>query len=90
MPEPIDEAAVPPVDQVLPVDVDGVRAVGLGTVVWSVLLVACLLLRDQLASQGRGWWTGVCLAGALLGAVGYVFVRRRRDRIAVLATTAAE
>ncbi|HET7901381.1 MAG TPA: DUF2530 domain-containing protein [Candidatus Nanopelagicales bacterium] len=81
---PSDDRADAPIDlaHLAPVDVDGVRAVATGTVVWTVLLVLCLLLRDQLASAGRGWWTGVCLAGALLGAVGLVFVRWRRDRIA--------
>jgi hypothetical protein len=62
-----------------PLDVDGVAAVAIGTVVWGVLLVACLLLRDPLAAAGRGWWWGVCLAGFLLGIPGLWFVRRRRD-----------
>jgi hypothetical protein len=61
------------------VDVDGVAAVGIGTVVWGVLLLACLVLREPLAEAGRGWWWGVCLAGFLLGIPGLWFVRRRRD-----------
>jgi hypothetical protein len=65
----------------VPVDVDGVTAVALGTVVWLLLLVACLVLREQLAESGRSWWTGVCLAGTLLGVLGLWFVRRRRGRI---------
>ena len=79
-----DPATGGPVDasHLAPVDVDGVRAVATGTVVWTVLLVVCLLVREPLAEAGRGWWSGVCLAGALLGAVGLVFVRWRRDRIA--------
>lgn len=60
-------------------DVDGVSAIAIGTAAWGVLLIACLLLREQLASQGRGWWWGVCLAGFLLGIPGLWFVRRRRD-----------
>ncbi len=86
MPEQPEDvrADAAPIDasHIAPVDVDGVRAVATGTVVWTVLLVVCLLTREQLAAAGRGWWTGVCLAGALLGAVGLVFVRWRRDRIA--------
>lgn len=77
-----DTAAPVAAGHIAPVDVDGVRAVATGTIVWVVLLVVCLLLRDQLSAAGRGWWTGVCLAGALLGVVGLVFVRWRRDRIA--------
>jgi hypothetical protein len=61
-----------------PLDVDGVGAILVGTIAWGVALLACLLLRDQLASNGRGWWSGVCLAGFLLGLPGLWFVRRRR------------
>ena len=61
-----------------PLDVDGVSAITLGTIVSALLLIACLLLRSQLEAQGRGWWWGVCLAGALLGIPGLWFVRRRR------------
>jgi hypothetical protein len=61
-----------------PLDVDGVVAILVGTIVWGVALVACLLLRDQLAADGRGWWVGACLAGFLLGLPGLWFVRRRR------------
>ena len=83
--EPLPEAPPDPTVGPLPdaattaLDVDGVAAVGIGTVVWGVLLVACLLLRDPLAAAGRGWWWGVCLAGFLLGIPGLWFVRRRRD-----------
>ena len=84
MPDSPLEPAPAPIDpaHLAPVDVDGVRAVATGTVVWTVLLVVCLLMRDSLAENGRGWWTGVCFAGAVLGAIGLVFVRWRRDRIA--------
>lgn len=65
-----------------PVDVDGVGAVLYGTIAWAVALVACLLLRDRLAADGRAWWTWVCVAGTLLGLLGLWFVRRRRDAYA--------
>jgi len=61
-----------------PLDVDGVGAILYGTLAWGLALVGCLLLRDRLAADGRGWWTGVCLAGFLLGLPGLWFVRRRR------------
>jgi len=61
-----------------PLDVDGVAAIMVGTFVWGVALLACLLLRDQLSAGGRGWWVGACLAGFLLGLPGLWFVRRRR------------
>jgi hypothetical protein len=69
-------------DAIATLDVDGVAAVGVGTVLWAVALVLCLVLRGPLTDAGRGWWTWVCLTGALLGAAGYVYVRRRRDAYA--------
>ena len=63
-------------------DVDGVRAVAVGTAAWAVALVLCLALRDRLADSGRGWWAWVCLAGMAFGLAGLVFVRRRRDAYA--------
>jgi len=63
---------------VAPLDVDGVGAVLVGTIAWTVGLVVCLLLRDRLAADGHAWWTWVCLAAALMGLPGLWFVRRRR------------
>lgn len=60
-----------------PVDVDGVGAITYGTIAWAVGVVVCLVLRQQLADAGRGWWLWVCVAGALLGVAGIWFVRRR-------------
>ena len=54
------------------------RAVELGTLVWVVLLIGCILGREPLAQRGLSWWSGVCVAGALLGLAGIWFVRRRR------------
>ncbi|MGD9956264.1 MAG: DUF2530 domain-containing protein, partial [Candidatus Nanopelagicales bacterium] len=65
--------------EVAPLDVDGVGAVAVGTVLWTIALVACLVFRTQLADAGNAWWTWVCIAGVLLGLAGLVFVRRRRD-----------
>jgi len=65
--------------EVAPLDVDGVGAVAVGTLLWTVALVLCLIFRAPLAEAGNGWWTWVCAAGALLGLPGLWFVRRRRD-----------
>jgi hypothetical protein len=65
-------------DSVEPLDVDGVGAILVGTIAWTVGLVVCLLLRDRLAGDGHAWWTWVCLAAALMGLPGLWFVRRRR------------
>jgi hypothetical protein len=67
------------------VDVDGVGAVTVGTIAWTVALVLCLVLHTSLADAGRGWWVWVCVCGAVLGVAGLWFVRRRRDAYAAAA-----
>ena len=61
-----------------PVDVDGVVAVLLGTIGFAAGLLACVIFRDSLATQGNQWWTWVCVTGTVLGLAGLVFVLRRR------------
>lgn len=73
---PTDADTIP---EVASLDVDGVGAVAVGTVAWTVGLVLCLVLRGPLADSGNSWWTWVCLTGALLGVAGLWYVRRRRD-----------
>jgi len=64
------------------VDVDGIRVVTVGTVLFAVAALVTGLLSDQLAADGRGWWFAVCLSGAGLGVVGLLYcwnrVRQRR------------
>jgi len=74
----VTESQTPVVE---PVDVDGVGAVAVGTVLWGVALVVTLLLRPALDAAGNGWWVAVCACGTALGLLGLWFVRRRRDRM---------
>ena len=64
------------------VDVDGLRVVAVGTLLFAVAAVLTGLRRDQLAAQGHGDWFAVCLSGAGLGLLGLLYcwnrVRRRR------------
>ena len=62
-----------------PLDVDGVGAVGVGTALWTIGVVLCMVFRTQLDEAGNGWWLWVCVSGALLGLPGLWYVRRRRD-----------
>jgi len=76
-----------------PLDVDGVGAVAVGTVLWTIGAVLCLVFRAQLDEAGNGWWLWVCVSGALLGLPGLWYVRRRRDayrRAAAAAAPAAD
>ena len=65
---------------ITPLDVDGVRAIGIGTLLWGLALVGCVLARGRLEASGASWWIGVCLAGFLLGLPGLWFLRHRRAR----------
>jgi hypothetical protein len=58
--------------EVEPVDVDGVRAVAVGTVIWAVALVVLALI----GKRGEVLW--VCAAGVGLGLLGMPYVLRRR------------
>jgi uncharacterized protein DUF2530 len=65
----------------LPLETDDVKIVALGTGLWVLALVACLVLRDRLADDGRQSWVWVTLAGAFLGLVGLRYVVRRRSAL---------
>ena len=66
------------VAQVEPLDVDGIRTVGIGSGLWLVALLALLPFYATLESSGRLWWLWTCLAGFGFGMVGLEYCRRRR------------
>ena len=63
---------------VAPLDVDGVRTVEVGTVLWLVGFLGLLPFYGTLAESGRTWWLWTCLAGVGLGLFGIEYCRRRR------------
>lgn len=67
-----------PRDAPAPLEADDVRIVALGTAVWVLALIACLVLRGSLAERGHQSWVWVALAGVFLGLVGLRYVVRRR------------
>jgi hypothetical protein len=66
------------VAQVDPLDVDGVRTVAVGTVMWLVAFVLLLPFYGRLQSEDKVWWLWTCLAGFGLGLLGLDYCRRRR------------
>jgi hypothetical protein len=64
------------------VDVDGLRVVTVGTVLFAVAAVLTGLRYDQLAADGHEDWFAICVSGAGLGLVGLLYcwnrVRQRR------------
>lgn len=72
------------VAQVEPLDVDGVRTIGIGATLWLVAFVALLPFYSTLQDAGRSWWLWTCVAGFGLGLVGWGYCRRRRSHPAQL------
>jgi hypothetical protein len=79
-PEPSPEPS-PTRSLVAPLDVDAVRTVQVGTVIWGLLLIGLLPFRSQLVEDDRTWWLWTCALGVVFGLVGIGFTVRRRRRI---------
>ena len=75
------------------VDVDGIRVVTVGTVLYGLAAVVLALFYPRLVAADRGWWLGVCVSGFALGLVGLVYcwnrVRQRRQGTGPTAAGAA-
>ncbi len=52
----------------------------IGCGLWTVLLLLTLLMREELASTGRGWWAWTCAAGLALGLSGLAYLQVRHAR----------
>jgi hypothetical protein len=68
------------VADVEPLDVDGVRTVAVGTVLWLLAFVLLLPFYGKLQETDREWWLWTCVAGFGLGIIGWDYCRRRRHR----------
>jgi hypothetical protein len=64
-----------------PVSVNTARLVEFGIGLWLVALVVTLLV-PALHSGPRHWWPWTCVAGILLGLIGWSYVRRGRGNAA--------
>lgn len=72
-----DEPATPSADTLAPVKVDVLRVVEIGVAVWVVALVLTFAI-PALHDDGRDWWPWTCVAGAVLGAIGWAYIKRGR------------
>jgi hypothetical protein len=73
--------ASPPASQYPPLPVRSTRVILVGMAAWGVALVVILLIPD-LRSGDRSWWPWTCVAGLVLGLVGYLYIRRGRGNAA--------
>lgn len=53
------------------------RIIAIGLVLWAVALVVTLLV-PALHEGDRSWWPWGCVAGFVLGSIGFAYVRRGR------------
>lgn len=70
---------IPP-HEIQPLDVDGVRTMIVGTVLWLLAFILLLPFYGRLQESGSLWWLWTCLAGFGLGMYGIDYCRRRRSR----------
>jgi hypothetical protein len=71
----IQQAEVPPLD------VDGVQAATVGTVIFAVATLVMVFAYDRLVAAGDGWWLGVAVSGLGLGLISLAYtISRRRSR----------
>jgi glucose uptake protein GlcU len=61
-------------------DSDAILPVSIGTAVWAVLLVALLIAKPTLDTNGTTWWIGAAAVGVVSGVGGLVFLRSRKRR----------
>ena len=70
-------AEQPTEQPIAPLPVPMRRIVEIGMLVWLVALVVTLVV-PSLHEGDRYWWPQVCVAGIVLGAIGWVYLRRGR------------
>ncbi|MEO6349806.1 MAG: DUF2530 domain-containing protein, partial [Candidatus Limnocylindrales bacterium] len=64
-----------------PMDVDGVRTMTVGTILWGVIAIALLPFLGSLEDNGHTWWLWTAVAGFGLGLIGIEYCRRRRNAL---------
>lgn len=69
------------VAEVEPMDLDGVRTMTIGTILWGVAALALVPFYGALSDRGDDWWLWTALAGFGLGCIGIEYCRRRRHAL---------
>jgi hypothetical protein len=71
----------PSKQELKPLEVNGITAVTVGTVIWSAVTLILVFMRNQLEASGRGNWIAIGVAGIILGLLGMRYTKRRVARI---------
>ena len=76
-PRPEPPARGIPIERIRPLHVPMLRVVEVGLACWLVALVVTLVV-PALHEGPRDWWPWACVAGLVLGAMGWAYLRRGR------------
>jgi hypothetical protein len=66
-----------PIDRIRPLHVPMLRVVEVGIACWLVALAVTLVV-PSLHEGTRDWWPWACVAGIVLGGMGWAYLRRGR------------
>ncbi len=64
-----------------PLEVNGITAVTVGTLAWTITLIVLLFSRSWLTETDRAHWIWIALSGVVLGLLGYRYSTRRAKRL---------
>lgn len=64
-----------------PIEVDAVKVIAVGMVLWGIALITCLVFLSTLRRDGHLWWVPTAFVGVLLGLLGIWVCRRRQARL---------
>lgn len=79
--QPADQPGTRPAPVTEPLAVPIRRIVEMGIAAWAVALAVTLVV-PSLHTGDRSWWPWSCVAGIVLGGIGWAYVRRGRGNIA--------
>ncbi len=79
--QPPDQSGLPQTSLTEPLHVPMRQIIEVGMAVWALALAVTLAV-PSLHAEGRSWWPWSCVAGIVLGGIGWAYVRRGRGNIA--------
>ena len=70
-----------------PLEVNGITAVTVGTLTWTITLIVLLFSRSWLTETERTHWIWISVSGIILGLLGYRYSTRRAKRLGLTYST---
>jgi hypothetical protein len=70
-----------------PLEVNGITAVTVGTLAWTITLIVLLFSRSWLSETERTHWIWIAVSGIILGLLGYRYSTRRAKRLGLSYST---